>query len=70
MKIAAPGVAKEFHVNYDGLSGVSNIVADDNTAVREAFDALGRRVAIDTDANAKGLYLLRHSNGRVEKVIR
>lgn len=68
VKIAAPGVAKEFHVNYDGLSGVSNIVADDNTAVREAFDALGRRVAIDTDA--KGLYLLRHSNGRVEKVIR
>lgn len=68
VKIAAPGVAKAFHVSYDGFSGVSGINADDNSAVREAFDAMGRRVAVDTDA--KGLYLLRHTNGRVEKIVR
>ena len=68
VKIAAPGVTKVFHVSYDGFSGVSGIAADDNAAVREAYDAMGRRVAIDTDA--KGLYLLRHTNGRVEKIVR
>ena len=68
VKIAAPGVTKVFHVSYDGFSVVSGIAADDNAAVREAYDAMGRRVAIDTDA--KGLYLLRHTNGRVEKIVR
>ena len=68
VKIAAPGVAKLFNVNYDGVSSVNSIAADNNAAMHEAFDAMGRRVAIDT--NTRGLYILRHTNGRVEKIVR
>lgn len=68
VKIAAPGVAKVFHVSYDGTSAVNGINAAGNTTITEAFDAMGRPVAIDSDA--KGIYLLRNSDGSVKKIIR
>ena len=68
VKIAAPGVAKEFQVNYDGVSGVSSFATDDSAAVRETYDAMGRRMAVNS--GAKGLYILRRTNGLVEKIVR
>ena len=61
-------VAKVFHVSYDGTSAVNGINAAGNTTITEAFDAMGRPVAIDSDA--KGIYLLRNSDGSVKKIIR
>ena len=68
VKIAAPGVAKVFHVNYDGTSAVDGINADGGTTITEAFDAMGRRVDVDSDA--KGIFMLRLSDGCIKKIIR
>lgn len=68
VKISAPGVNKVFYVSYDGTTGVEGVNAADGSAVKEVYNAMGQRVASDSDA--KGIYLLRRSNGRVEKIIR
>lgn len=68
VKISAPGVHKVFYVSYDGTTGVEGVNAADGSAVKEVYNAMGQRVAADSDA--KGIYLLRRSNGRVEKIIR
>ena len=68
VKISAPGVHKVFYVSYDGTTGVEGVNAADGSDVKEVYNAMGQRVAADSDA--KGIYLLRRSNGRVEKIIR